>query len=540
MPLETFMRILLITGLLGCQLLAQIVGVELKDEKTVKAYSKWISDWEGKPMLVGQHLAGLNIDLKANVISKPGSSKAITLLVPDPAKPGLELVGADGKRTSHGKGREVVIPEGDLKAKDALHLCYPHQSLMGLRDEYVRKLADIEKLRADGKSLKPGAPEWFAQQRRVQARVDALVGWLGATLFAKASEALGKEYAAGLAREAGVASKSRLETAKGALMSTELPERLPECSKEFGRGDLKWSGRETQHLRIVAFQDLNKSQLDAACILGERIIESFRVEFVDPFLVENDTDPIPEDLIDEFFFCPDDVELAAKFYEQYYGRRLGEPRERTKSMMGHRGGGANGARWLEFWRLGGGTELDGMVAHALGHNLASLAWNRGAPQVADWIGEGWAYWTSFEALARNNVHCVSFRLPEYGRSSTEETPKFEEEGLRATFNDLALRSGPEFTALLRMTLVDMDAAAVAKAWSMLDWLASRRKDKMGPFLRACNAAVGSDGRCNLEKLRPEAQDVFGLPPQKDVFAEIEAEWKGFAKTDQKKERPRRK
>jgi hypothetical protein len=34
--------------------------------------------------------------------------------------------------------------------------------------------------------------------------------------------------------------------------------------------------------------------------------------------------------------------------------------------------------------------------------------------------------------------------------------------------------------------------------------------------------------------------VFGLPPQKDVFAEIEAEWKGFAKTDQKKERPRRK
>ncbi len=534
------MRLLFISGLFCSVLAAQIVGVELKDEKTAKGYAKWLSDWEGKPMVVGQHLSGLIIDLKANVISKPGTSKAITLLVPDPGKPGIELIGADGKRTSNGKGREVVIPEADLKAKDALHLCYPHQSLKGLRDEYLKKTSDIEKLKAEGKLLKPGSPEWFAQQRRVMARVDALVGWLGSTLFATASQALGKEYAAGLAFEAGAASKSRLEIAKGMLKSTELPTELVELSKEWGRGDLKWAGRETQHIRIVGYQDLTKSALDGACILGERIIESFRVEFVDPFLAENDSDLIPADLIDEFFFCPDDVELAAKYYEQYYGRRFGEPRERTKSMMGHRGGGAHGARWLEFWRLGGGTELDGMVAHALGHNLAALAWNRGGPQVADWIGEGWAYWTSFEALARNNVHCVSFRLPEYGRNSTEATPKFEEEGLRATFNDLAVRSGPEFTALLRMTLVDMDAAAVAKSWSMLDWLASRRKDKMGPFLRACNAAVGSDGRSNLEKLRTEAQEIFAIPPQKDVFAEIEAEWKGYAKTDQKKERPRKK
>lgn len=530
------LSLLLLAGALS----AQIVGVELLDEKTTKKYAKWLTVWEGKPMVVGQHLSGLIVDLKANVISKPGSSKTITLLVPDPGKPAMELLGDDGKRTSNGKAREVVIAEGDLKAKDALHLCYPHQSLSGLRTEYLRKLAEIEETKAALRARKPASPEWFNTQRRLLTQVDMLAGWLNSTLFGEAAKVLARDYAIEIGKAQAAASKTRLEIAKGVLKSSELPASLADCSKDFGRSDLKWHGRETQHIRLVSFQELNDSQLSAACILGERIIESFRSEFVDPYLTENDTDPIPEDIIDEFFFCPDDVELAAKYFEIYYGRRLGEPRERTKAMMGHRTHGSNGARWLEFWRLGAGTELDGMVAHALGHNLAALAWNRGGPGVADWISEGWAYWTSFEAIARNNVHCVAFRLPDYGRVGTEETPKFEEEGLRAAFNDLAVRSGPDLPALLRMNLVDMDAAAIAKAWSMLDWLGDRRRDKMGPFLRACNSCVGSDGRCNLEKLRPLAEEIFAVPPQKDVFAEIDQEWKGYAKTDQKKERQRKK
>ncbi|MSR75031.1 MAG: hypothetical protein EXS14_06150 [Planctomycetes bacterium] len=534
------MRLCVSLVLLASVLCAQIVGVELLDEKTSKKYAKWLTTWEGKSMIVGQHLSGLVIDLKANLITKPGTSKVITLLVPDSGKPNLELVGADGKRTPNGKAREVQIPEAEMKPKDAMHLCYPHQSLVGLRDEYLRKQVDVEKVKTDLRACKAGTPEWFNTQRKLLTRVDTLVGWLNSTLFQEAAKALAKDYSIELGKAQSAASKTRLEIAKGVLKSSELPESLAACSKDFGRSDLKWHGRETQHLRLVSFQDLKSSQLDAACILGERIIESFRTEFVDPFITENDLDPIPEDVIDEFFFCPDDVELAAKYYENYYGRRLGEPRERTKAMMGHRTGGSNGARWLEFWRLGPGTELDGMIAHALGHNLAALAWNRGASNSADWISEGWAYWTSFEALARNNVHCVAFRLPDYGRTGVEATVSFEEEGLRATFNDLALRSGPEFTVLLRMTLVDMDAAAVAKAWSMLDWLATRRLDKMGPFLRACNSCVDKTGKSDLEKLRPMAEEIFGVPPQKDVFAEIEQEWKGFAKTDQKKEKVRKK
>jgi hypothetical protein len=57
----------------------------------------------------------------------------------------------------------------------------------------------------------------------------------------------------------------------------------------------------------------------------------------------------------------------------------------------------------------------------------------------------------------------------------EGTKPTAEQGLRATFIDLALRHGPPVGRLMQLTLVDMEAGDVAKGWSVIEWLAREKK-----------------------------------------------------------------
>jgi hypothetical protein len=370
--------------------------------------------------------------------------------------------------------------------------------------------------------------------------MDSLIGWLRSTAFPDAAARLEKEFGAEMKRAGQAASDTRLEAAR-TLRQADIPKDLLEKSGNFTQRSLGWHGRQTQHIRIIATEEHPDSELDAGLLLAERIIESFRSKFVEPWMGLDEKDPVSDGLFQEFFLAPVDEDLGTRFLEEYYGFPLNPPRERSIKIEGHRRRNARGTDYLHFSRYQPSRDLEGTVAHSLGHVLSNMVFNAnrlsGQP---DWIAEGFAYWVSFEHLSRNTDYCVAFNLPakSYGRSGpdTKEGLKPSETGLRAAFNELALENGPDLTRLFRILLVEMEAADLAKSWSFLDFLIAAHPDKLGPFLRACCECSDPHGLTDLERLRPAVESLFKTPPGKDAFEILDGEWKKFARTVQKGER----
>jgi hypothetical protein len=500
---------------LGALSPAQIIGVELTQDAR-RSYSKWLLEKNGRLMICGDPVEGFEWKPDKDTLTRLGVKKVV-IRVPDPAKPEAPL----------GPNRLVTIATDDLQKHDLL---LRHETCEGLRTEYLRKKERLEAARKMLTGPKPGSPQWFVAQRALLAEIDTLALWLRSTFFPVAAQKLEKEYGAEVKRQSAVASEARLEAAKK-VSPVEIPESLPLKTREFGGGEQGWHGRETQHLRIIAHQAVTDAALETALNFGERVIEGYRTQFVDPFLGPDDADPVPEGRIAELVLVPDHEDLANKLYEGWLGRSLGHPRDRTSKMKGHRG--RSGLAFHEFWRFGAEDDLEGIVAHGLGHDLASFHFARGGT-VPAWVDEGLAYWVSFEYLSRNTVTCFAFSLPAgYTRVADKEGEKKVERGMRAAFNEAALTKGPPLSDLLRMKLVEMTGADFAKSWSVVDYLLTAHKPKLQKLLRAAGAATDGEGRTNLETFRKTCEELFPGAPGRDVYTEIDSLWKQFASTTQK-------
>lgn len=510
---------------------AQIVGLELHADALTK-YPLFVREREGKAMVIGELVSGLKVESPTGPVMVPANAKKIVLWVPDPDKPDLPIYETDGKgnRKLLAKNREVSIAAEDVVAAGA-RIVFPHQSLPGFRADYLRKRAELDRLHEEQKKHRAGTAEWFEVQRGVLAELGTLAGWLRSTVFTAAAARLEKEYGAELKKAGEAASKSRFERARRSLKPVEIPARLTTMSKEFGGGNLKWHGRQTQHLRIIATDERPTTLLEGSALLGERIIEAFRKDYVDPYVVAGEPDPIPEGVFHEWFLAPEDETLGARFLEEYWGQKLPEPRDRAIKIPGHRRRKAGDVDYLHFFRFQASTDLEGLVAHSLGHALPNIAWNQSHDYgLPDWIGEGFGYWVSFEHLSRNSDSCILFAPRDYVRSGgvKEGTKPTVEQGLRATFIDLALRQGPPLGRLMQLTLVEMEAGDVAKGWSLIEWMTRENRDAMGPFIRACCAFADNRGKVDIQKLRPEAARIFKTPEGKDPLAAIDDAWKDYA------------
>lgn len=494
---------------------AQIIAVELVPDAR-KAFAKWSVEKEGRLLVCGDPIEGFKWDPATNTITRLGVKKVV-IAVPDPARPEAAV----------GEDRHVAIETAKLLKHEVL---LPHETCTGLREDYLRKRARADEARKKLSGPKSGSPEWFAAHRGLITELDTLALWLRSTLFPAAAEKLEKEQVNELKRQGAAASKARLEAAKK-LSKPEPPESLAQKSREYGHGELGWYRRETQHLQVIAHSGVSATTVEEALGFGERIIDGYRSVYVDPFLAAGETDPIPEGKILEFILVPDEEEFAVKLYEGWLGRSIGEPRDRRKSIKGHRG--RSGSAVQEYWRHGDSGDFEGLLAHGLGHTLAGLHFARGGEAPA-WIDEGFAYWISFEYLSRNTVTCFAFALPAgYTRTAEKEGEKVVERGLRVKFNEVALEKGPPLTELFRMKLVEMTGADFAKSWSFVDFLLTEHKPRLAPLLRGACEATGGDGRTNLERFRKSCDQVFPGPPGNNVFLEIEKLWKAFAQGTQK-------
>lgn len=520
----------LITAPLG----AQIVGLEVTDPKKLKELRSRLVERGGKPILLGEVLSGLVVDLTKSppMITRPANVEAIVLLVPDPAKPELELTRTNkkGERTVANKKFELSISIKEIGSH--YHLVFPYQSCEGLREEYLRKKANLLELEAAVNAIALGTPEWFPAHRRYLTQVEALIGWMEGTLYPEAARLLEKDLKKRLEKAAKESSTQRFESAKSTLKESPVPEKLAAAVKSFG-APASFFGAETRHLRAFAHAGISKSEVEQGLVTGERIVEGFRAAIVDPTLGPDELDPIPEKLFQEYFLLPNDVPLSVRYFEEYYGKSYGNDsnRQRRIDAAGQASRGAFGVDFLEFWRFD--QDFEGIVAHRLGHALAALAFARGGHNVPAWLGEGMAYWTSYEFIAHNTVTCIAFALPStYERRSTEkEGLKPIEEGMRAAFNALALSDGPPLGQLLRMKLVEMDAPALAKSWSVVDWILAEHTLKARALLSAaCSAS--KDERTDLEAWRPKLNEVLAVPPGTDVYKVMEESWRAYAQVGQ--------
>lgn len=502
--------------LLLAPLSAQLVGLRIEPDAE-KKYKGVLRQRGAERWLVGDAVDGMKVD---GVNVKVTHDKFVVMCVADPAKPDAPLYDGEDKdgRKKVAEGRRVVVDRKDFKLTTVWDNV---QTLTGLRLEYVRKKAEIDEKRKQLGALKLGTPEWFELQRATLVDVDGLVGWLKTTGFDAAAAIWEKQYGAEIKKAGGAASKTRLEESKR-VAKIDVPEGLVESTKAAGKGDQKWHAKSSRHVRMIAHGEVEGGRLDAALVTAERIIEAFRLDFIDPYLGPDDTDPIPEEVFVEYLFCPDEDAFCTHLWEKYYGKQCGEPRDQT-TKMNHRGQGGPG--FLSLAKNGSGGDLEGWVAHTIGHFLGNRAFN-GDQDMPAWCGEGLAYWVSFEHLSRNSVTCFAWSKPEYARKGDPQGEKRVEEGMRAAFTSLALTQGPSMSDLFMTPLASMEPQHLAKAWSVIDWMFEKERPRLRQFLRAACAAHDR-GRTQSEKLRPTAMEIFEVKSG-DVYVDLEEKWRKFA------------
>jgi hypothetical protein len=497
---------------------AQLVGILLKPDAAKKHEALLVARGSAH-LLVGDPVAGLEIDVAAQAVNITGE-KQVVLCVADLAIPESPLYEGRDKqgRPKPVDARKVVLSRRDV---DVASVFDKDLTLTALRDEYLRRRGELDAKRKALASVAGGSAEWFALHRKLIAEVAVQAEWLRGGLFAPAAPRFEKEQADELKKAGAAASKARLDEASK-IVPAEVPADLAAKSKEGGKGDLAWKGRRTRHLVIFAPAAIKDAQIDAALQVGERLIESFRSTYVDPELGPDGTDPVPAGVFVEYCVVPDEDEFSGHVWEKHYGMTLAKPRERS-IKVNHFERGPPG--WRSTFRSDGKADLEGWVAHMLAHAMVNTTYNR-CMAVPTWIGEGFACRLSIEHLTRNSVTCIAFAMPTYAKSGAKEGTKALEEGLRGVLIALAMHKGPSLSVLQRATLVTMDDADLAKAWSFVDWLADKDARLLGEFVRAAVDARSGE-KVDLERFRPHLQRLFGRSDG-DVYDFLDAEWKKHA------------
>ncbi|MDE0892881.1 MAG: hypothetical protein OSB14_11915 [Planctomycetota bacterium] len=513
---------------------AQIIGIEVKGPKAIKRYKKNIIDKNGLKMIIGETYDGIWFDKEKNSWIYNGNGPNI-LFVADPKNP--EKVAYRFKRgeltPSSSKG-QVSINGADIKG---IHVLFPDQSLMGLAKEYTLRQEQLEELEAERKKTKKGTVEWFAVQERLVVHLGRLETWLRETTFPDAAD----EVVRDIRKERKVKLIEGVEVralrAKDSIEKVPTPALLESAAEEHGGGKYHFRVHQSQHVRITHCVELVSDSVAVHLAeLAERLIEGFRVDLMDPYRSESFLDHIPDNWFQEFYLGPDDLVMFEKIYEEYYALNWGQNRERSLSFRGQVANVSSPLRRLNYWRLDSASDLDGYIAHGLGHTLAELHYHGGLNGMQqDWLGEAVGYYLSLEYLGRNNVTCYGHYDPEkdrYGKSKRDKDEKVMGDkklrmGLRDFFTEHALSDGPRIDKLISKISFELNDADLCKAWSFYEFLVKSEGIKGQLFLRAaCRQAVNRITLIN--SLREDGATLYDLI-EEDFYKWIDERWRTWVK-----------
>ena len=510
---------------------AQILGIELVDEKAEKRYRKHLTDFDGTKLVVGELYRGATFD-NGTVTYQPNT--AVEFYVPNPTDPSFvpyefkkgEKVPAKGKST-------ISVSPQDIRQ---FRVVMANQSLFGLTSEYLRRRDEIERLKEGRDDAPKGSAEWQRQHAQMMADYAELRTWLSRTCYASAVEKLDKEFAKEAKKDKERATVARLNRALESVRSVATPEALVAASQKITDGAVRFGVWESEHVRIYFDQrGLDESIVKDLLTFAEQAIEGFRRDFVDPWVSDDYTDHIPDHLFLELWFGPDERNWHQAFYEEFFGLKWGDNLEQKLAVRGITKRRTEAPEFLDYGKREDHDPF-GVVAHRVGHVLADLHYNQGVPGMKqDWLGEAVGYHLAFEYFGRNDETCYSFKEPHrYAPQEVDDTDVGTihiKLGERYAYNQLALDQGQRLDKLASLALYEMNDPDIAKSWSFYDYMV-RREGLQGQLVlrKGCELARSGD-KAWLNTWREEAAQILGVEPAK-VYDELDARWRRFAENEQ--------
>jgi len=512
----------------------QIVAVHFFSEKDAKKFKKHLVTLNGEQVVIGEPKWGFNYNREKRQLNfKPGDTNE--LFIADPGKPeDFAYFVVDGEKQEASK-KNVLRIQG--KYVEKLTLVAADQSLPGLTREYLLKREEIDGFREARDAAEKGTVPWLAQQRRVVTSLERLRGWLERTSFHEAVKDVDKELKkeGKATRDEGL--RARWETARDSIEPCEVPEDFAKLSQEISGGKDVFKGYRSQHTELFYLNECDRGEQHVISDerarglveLAERVIEEFRALHVDPYLDEDYSDHIPDELFVTWAFFPDDADDYQGYAGPLYRRQYSES---VREVKGSGEIGGEPAHWRYAWRFDL-SDLEGMIVHNLGHVLAAKHYGQGRIELRlDWLDEAVGNQLSYEFLGRNDVTCLGLKTqPTYERRVTPERgEKVHAVGRREVYNQLALEQGSPIQQIARKRLYELEDGDLAKGWSFYDYLWRKEGEAGQRWLRAAGKHC-LEPDTFIENWRADAAKALGTELG-DAFRTLEQRWRAYAESEQ--------
>jgi hypothetical protein len=505
---------------------AQILKIALKDPKILKQYKSAVMNVDGEQVLVGEHKSGLTFSEKQ--ITYPGNG-TFDIWIPDTENPKwCPYKVSKGEKSSAGGGKTSVQIAGQ-NVKSIGYLI-KEQSLWGLSQEYVKRLGDLDGLKKARDAASKGTQDWNRKEASLIQAMDRLKSWLDQTCFAKAAEKYGKEIEKEVKAQKE-AKDQRLANAKASIKIVPALEEVVHIAKEAYGDSVVIHQQESQHCRIIYKEEVGDERVKGLLEFAETLIDGFRVLFIDPYIAEDYKDYVPDGMFVEWCFVPDDIEGWKKFTNKYYGEdwaadKHAEERLKGTGLYVRRG---KEPSYQDPQRTSERADLDGIIAHTLGHHLVDIHYNQNRNNgTGAWLHEAVGNWLSLEYLGRNNVTCTEFRDLEYAKRLLPEGEKSDEllKGTADLYHRLALDKGRALDLMCRLKLIELEDADIAKSYSLFCFVAKTQGEKGQRWLRSCLNAEAQPNTF-VQQWRKKSEEIFGITNQ-DIFKVMDELWHKFA------------
>ncbi len=515
---------LLAVACLAANASAQIYKIEFKDPKSAKKYKQHCVEVNDELFLVGEIKAGATLNEARGAWELAPTIELWVADMDSPRQCPYKIV--KGQKAKSGSKATAALNRDDVSKILPFMV---DQSFYGLTKEYGARLDEIDELKKQRDALKKGTPEWKSKQTAVIQTMERLKSWLDSTIYAKTARKVKREIDAEM-KLSKEANAQRLEIAKQSIKLVPTAEDLVRIGKEVYGDAVVLKTAESQHMRIIYREELGDERIKALLELGENLIEGFRVQFVDPYVTEDFKDYIPDGMFHESYFGPDDVGQNEKFLEKFYNITFSGPfADKRRQAAGHGTRRGSAPSYCHPWRTADQSDLEGMVAHNMGHDLVNIHYNQDrSNDVSDWLYEGVGNWLSLEYLGRNSVQCVNFDVGKYAKKHESETDETAlRQGTADIYHRLALEEGPTIDTLAMRKLAEFADPDVAKSYSLFNFVVKTQGERGQRWLRACcNAnAVPTQFIPQWRKKSEEIFEVSGL----DIFKKVNDEWVAFAK-----------
>ncbi len=525
--------------------MAQIVKVGFKDAKAAKRYKKALTPINGEQFLLGEPVEGGGIwieetDHGSTIHYQGGADNDLFLLdTRNPSKIPYKI-NRMGEKEPIRKTSVLSVRGQDIKF---LALFQPTETIETLAREYAFRLGRVQKSEDARDKHKRGTKAWFAAHHQLIGAYERTISWLRSCSFTAAAAPLSKTLGREKRQVAKEAITLRSEAARNSVKMMGTTDELQHAVEEIGDDSHVFRVQESQHLRMVYFGRFTDERISDLLRHGEKVIEVFRNQFVDPYVSPDFEDRIPEGVFQEFYFGPSDITYHEPFLAAYYGIHWGNDAngKLNRKSTGSRSS-PNPGLCLDLWRIPEFEDMDGLVTHALGHSLADFHFHGSAVGMQQpWLEEGLGYYLSFELLGRNSVSCSAFDPGTYVRRAKEEGKKDIGLSYRETLNAMAREYAPRIDRLLLKQLYSMENEDLAKSWSFLDYIATDLDRTGQRWLRSC-CRLSSNRDTFMAELRTYTEELYGQPEAdgspsgyqagKDVFHFLDKRWLKYAETEQ--------